>query len=119
MLKLLFIIRRPPWPAIMPTEYLDMAMTAAAFEHTVNLLFMAEGVWQLQAGQLPPPQHQGRSSVSVWEALELYDINTLWVERESLQERGIDPAKLILPVIPVARDALSRLIQRHDRVVHD
>lgn len=118
-MQYLFIIRRPPWPPLMPSESVDMAMTAAAFGHTVNLLFLDEGVWQLKSNQLTPAQHQGRTLVPVWAALELYDIETLWVEQESLQERGLDPEQLTLPVIPVARSGVSRLMQDHDRVVHD
>lgn len=115
----LFVIRRSPKPDLIPLEQLDMAMTTAAFDQSVSLLFLDEGVWQLQSGQSVSPQSSERRLAQQWEALDIYGISTLWVERESLLERGLTPARLVLPVALIEREAVTRLILTHDWVVND
>ena len=80
-------------------EAFDLALTAAAFDHEVNLVLADEGVQWLRAG-LPD--------------LVIEVIEQIAVEQESLAERGIAaPAGLAL----VARAELARLLASSDVVV--
>ncbi len=117
MRKFLFIMRYSPWPGVIPGECLDMAMTVAAFDQAVSLLFLDDGVLQLQTGQIPPAGYRGRVLNPVWDALELYDITTLWVEQESLRQRGLDATRLLRPIQLIRRPDVPDLIAAHDRVV--
>ncbi|BBL75766.1 sulfurtransferase complex subunit TusC [Methylomagnum ishizawai] len=114
--KLLFVLRHPPHAGFRLRESLDMILTAAAFDQTVALLFLGDGVYPLKRGQHPeaaglPPVAQ------MFEALELYDVDEVWVERESLAERGLEPADLIIPVRLLDRAAVAGLTAAQDIVV--
>lgn len=97
-------------------ETLDMIMTAAAFDQTVTLLFLDDGVYQLKHSQdaespdFPPLARW-------WDALSMYGVDDLRVEAESLEERALCPDDLGRLVRPVARTAVAALIRTADVVV--
>lgn len=93
-----------------------MALTAAAFDQPVSLLFADDGVYQLKRGQCP--EAAGLPAVApLFEALALYELESPWVERESLLERDLTEADLVIPVEPIARADIAALIAACDVVV--
>jgi len=116
MKKFLFIMRSPPHNGIQLQEKLDVILTAAAFDQKVALLFLDDGVFQLKKGQ--QPEKQGlKDTASIFNALEIYDVNDLYAEVESLQERGLKPGDLSLPVKEFYRKDINELMQQYDLVV--
>ncbi len=114
--KLLFVLRRPPQAGMLAREALDMALTAAAFDQDVSLLLLDDGVYQLKRGQAP--ETAGLLPVApMFEALALYGIEQVLAERESLAERGLGPADLVVPVCVLDRSAIAGLTQAHDVVI--
>jgi tRNA 2-thiouridine synthesizing protein C len=112
----LFILRRPPHGGIHAQESLDMILTAAAFEQPVRLLFLDDGVFQLKRNQKPAAI--GLKHIApIFEALELYDVEELWVEEESLRERGLAAEGLILPVRLIRRHNVAEFVGGQDIVV--
>jgi tRNA 2-thiouridine synthesizing protein C len=69
-------------------------LISAAFEQDVSLAFLDDGVYQLVKGQ-------NTSGIGVknfsptYRALGDYDIKKLYVEQESLDERGLKPEDLM------------------------
>jgi tRNA 2-thiouridine synthesizing protein C len=105
-----FIIRRAPDDGFRTGELLDMAMTAAAFDQPVSVVFMDDGVLHLLAGQ-----QQQKSPVNIIQmiaAFDLYDLDHPWVETESLWERGLTLAALAVPVRSISRSGLGCLLAR-------
>lgn len=114
--KLLFVLRRPPQAGLLVREALDMAMTAAAFDQEVSLLLLDDGVYPLKRGQAP--EVAGLPAVApLFEALALYGIEQVLAERESLAERGLSPADLVIRVDVLDRSAIAGLTQAHDLVI--
>lgn len=110
----LFLLRHAPAAGQQAMEALDAALTAAAFDQTVRLLFLDDGVWQLQQGQDQP----GRNPAALCRSLELYDVQTPpWVERESLAERGLEAGDLLMDVALVERGQVAALLREHDLVL--
>ncbi|MEQ1528721.1 MAG: DsrE family protein [Methylococcales bacterium] len=52
----------------------------------------------------------------MFKALEIYDVNTVYTEAESLQERGLKPEDLCLPVQLLYRKEIARLMKNFDIV---
>jgi tRNA 2-thiouridine synthesizing protein C len=117
MKKFLFVMRRPPYQGIGILESLDMIMTVAAFDQCVNILFLDDAVFLLKANQTPDYPHVKPSS-PVFAALAMYDVETLWVEQESLSERGLNLSKLMLPAQSINRAEIANLIAEADIVVN-
>ena len=105
-----------PHSGVRLQEILDTILTAAAFDQKVALLFLDEGVFQLKKGQ--QPEMQGlKDTASIFNALEIYDVNDLYTEVESLQERGLKPSDLTLPVKEFYRKDINQLMQQYDVVI--
>lgn len=105
-----------PHSGIFLQEKLDVILTSAAFDQYVALLFLDDGVFQLKTGQ--QPEKQGlKDTASIYNALEIYDVNELYTEVESLQERGLKPVDLSLPVKEFYRKDINSLMQQFDVVI--
>lgn len=116
MKKFLFIMRTSPHSGIQLQEKLDLILTAAAFDQNVALLFLDDGIFQLKKGQ--HAEKQGlKDTASIFNALEIYDVNELYTEVESLQERGLKPADLSLPVKELYRKNVNDLMQHYDVII--
>ena len=86
--KFLYINRKPPHGTIYALESLEVVLIGAAFEQEVTLAFIDDGVYQLL-------QNQDTSAIGTknftptYRALGDYDVNRIFVERESLELRGL------------------------------
>jgi tRNA 2-thiouridine synthesizing protein C len=86
--KFLYINRKAPYGTIYALESLEVVLIGAAFEQDVALAFIDDGVYQLAAGQ--DTAGAGMKNFSkTYKALGDFEIKLLYVERESLEERGL------------------------------
>lgn len=109
-------MRTTPYNGIQLQEKLDLILTAAAFDQAVSLIFLDDGVFQLKKEQIP--QKQGlKDTAAIFNALQIYDVNQLYIEVESLQERGLKPGDLSLPVKEVYRKDVNRLMKLYDVII--
>ena len=111
MKSFLFVMRKAPHSSSQVQEQLDVILTIAAFDQKVSLLFMDEGVFQLKKGQ-DPAALEMKDTAAIFKALEIYDVHELYAEVESLQERGLKPGDLLLPVKEVYRKDVGNLMQQ-------
>ncbi len=86
--KFLYINRRAPYGTIYALESLEVVLIGAAFEQDVSLAFIDDGVYQLMAGQNTTGVGMKNFS-KTYRALGDYEVRKLYVERESLAERGL------------------------------
>ena len=86
--KFMYVNRKAPHGTIYALESLEVVLIGAAFEQDVMLSFMDDGVFQIVAGQ--DTAGIGTKNFSpTYKALGDYDINKIYVEKESLDERGL------------------------------
>ena len=86
--KFMFVNRKAPYGTIYALESLEVVLIAAAFDQDVSLAFLDDGVYQLTKGQ--DTKMIGHKNFSAtYNALGDYDINQIFVEKESLEERGM------------------------------
>lgn len=86
--KFLFFNRKAPYGTIYAWESLEVVLISAAFEQDVSLAFMDDGVYQLVKGQ--DTTGIGMKNFSpTYAALGDYEITKIYVEKESLEERGL------------------------------
>ena len=86
--KMMYINRKAPYGTIYAWESLEVVLIGAAFEQDVSLAFMDDGVFQLTRGQ--DTKGIGMKNFSpTYTALGDYEINKIYVEKESLEERGL------------------------------
>jgi tRNA 2-thiouridine synthesizing protein C len=86
--KLLYVNRKAPYGTIYALESLEVVLIGAAFEQDVSLAFLDDGVLQLTKGQ--NTEEIGVKNFSpTFRALGDYEVTKLYVEKESLEERGL------------------------------
>ncbi len=86
--RFLYVNRKAPYGTIYALESLEVVLIGAAFEQDVSLAFLDDGVFQLTRGQ--QTNELGVKNFSpTYKALGDYDVNKIYVERESLQARGL------------------------------
>jgi tRNA 2-thiouridine synthesizing protein C len=86
--KFMYLNRRAPYGTIYALESLEVVLIGAAFEQDVSLVFMDDGVYQLTKGQ--KTEGIGMKNFSpTYTALGDYEVNKIYIEKESLEERGL------------------------------
>lgn len=116
MKKFMFVNRKPPFGSIYAQESLEVVLIAASFDQDVSLVFADDGVYELVKGQ--DSKSIGLKNFSpTFRALDDYDINKLYVERESLQARGLNEADLLVPVQVLSTTEVSALMEGQDVVL--
>lgn len=86
--KFLYVNRRPPYGTIYAWEALEVVLIGAAFDQDVSLAFVDDGVYQLKKDQDTNLSDMKNFSPA-YRALGDYDVNKLFVEKESLDARGL------------------------------
>ena len=86
--KFMYMNRRAPYGSIYALEGLEVALIGAAFDQDVSMAFVDDGVYQLKSEQ-DTAQSEMKNFSPAYKALGDYDITKLYVEKESLEARGL------------------------------
>jgi tRNA 2-thiouridine synthesizing protein C len=86
--KFLYLNRKAPYGTIYAWESLEVVLIGAAFDQDVSLAFVEDGVYQLTKGQ--DTTGIGMKNFSpTYSALGDYEVKKIYIEQESLDERGL------------------------------
>ena len=114
--KFMYVNRKAPYGTIYALESLEVVLIAAAFDQDVSLVFMDDGVYQLKKGQ--DTKGIGMKNFSpTYRALEGYDIEKLYVEKESMESRGLSVDDMVVPVEMLSKDELTSLMEEQDVIL--
>jgi len=114
--KFMFVNRKAPYGTVYALESLEVVLISAAFDQDVSVAFLDDGVYQLKKGQ----QTKGietKNFSPTYRALEGYDVEKLYVERESLEARGLTEADLLVDVTVLGSRELGQLMDEQDVVL--
>ncbi len=111
--KFMYVNRRAPYGTVYALESLEVVLISAAFDQDVSLLFMDDGVFQLKKDQVT--EEIGMKNFSrTYRALEMYDVEKLFVSQESMEERGLTADDLLVDVEVMSNTALAELMDDQD-----
>jgi len=116
MKKFMFVNRKAPYGTIYALESLEVVLITAAFDQDVSLAFLGDGVYQLKKNQ----QTKGietKNFSPTFRALDGYDIEKLYVEKEALQARGLSEEDLLVDVTVLDQAAMGKLMDEQDVVL--
>lgn len=106
--RYLFISSCAPYGNDAARSCLDMALAFGAFDRTVALVFVGDGVWNLIDG-CPP---KNNSVPSPLRALEIYGVTEVYADSEDLCARGLTPSDLIIPAEIIDKSTMQTLLDR-------
>jgi tRNA 2-thiouridine synthesizing protein C len=92
--KFLYVNRRAPYGSIYALESLEVVLIGAAFEQDVSLAFIDDGVYQLMKGQDTTAIGM-KNFAPTYRALGDFGVTKVFVEKESLDERGLSADDLM------------------------
>lgn len=114
--RFMYLNRKAPYGTIYALETLEKILVAAAFEQDVSVVFVDDGVYQLKKGQ--STDGIGMKNFSpTFRALDGYDVEKLYVEKESLEARGLSQEDLIVDVEVVGSEQLKELMAAQDVIM--
>ncbi|PKM45268.1 MAG: sulfurtransferase complex subunit TusC [Gammaproteobacteria bacterium HGW-Gammaproteobacteria-1] len=111
--KFCYVNRTAPYGTVYALEALEVVLIGAAFEQDVSVVFMDDGVFQLAKGQ--DTAGIGMKNFSpTYRALEMYDVEKLYVSKESLEERGLSEDDLLVDVEVKTAAEIRDLMEEQD-----
>ncbi len=114
--KFMYVNRRAPYGSVYALESLEVVLIGAAFNQDVSVVFADDGVFQLKKGQ--DTKELGMKNFSpTYRALEMYDVEKLYVEKESLEARGLTEEDLVVPVEVMSNSEIGKLMEQQDVVL--
>ena len=114
--KFLYVNRKAPYGTIYALESLEVVLITAAFDQDVTLAFVDDGVYQLVKGQHTKGIDVKNFSPT-YRALEGYDIEKLYVEKESMETRGLKESDFIVPVKVMSAQEIADLMLTQDVIL--
>ncbi len=117
--KFMYLNRKAPYGTIYALESLEVVLIGAAFDQEVSLAFVDDGVYQLKKDQKTTVNSGiGMKDFSkTYRALEDYDIDKLYVEKRSMEARGLREEDFIVPVQIIDSAQLSALMAQQDVIL--
>ena len=97
-------------------DSLDIALIFGSYEQTVSLYFQGDGVYQLIAGQ-HPENIQQKDFLKTFAALEFYDINNIYICRNSLKERNLPDNFCIDNIQVLSLDEFATSLHQHQSIL--
>ncbi|MBL6946613.1 MAG: sulfurtransferase complex subunit TusC [Rhodospirillales bacterium] len=114
--KFMFVNRRAPYGTLYALESLELVLITGAFEQDVSVAFIDDGVFDIVKGHDTKAINMKNFSPT-YRALEGYDIEKMYVEKESIEARGLTVDDFVVPVEVLSAEELSALMADQDVVV--
>jgi tRNA 2-thiouridine synthesizing protein C len=114
--KFMYLNRRAPYGTVYALESLEVVLIGAAFEQDVSMVFVDDGVYQLKKGQDTKGVDMKNFSPT-YRALEMYDVEKLYVERESMEARGLTEDDFVVPVEVLGSREIADLMEDQDVIL--
>lgn len=114
--KFLYVNRRAPYGSVYALESLEVVLIGAAFEQDVSVAFVDDGVYQLKKGQ-DTKEVEMKNFSPTYRALEMYDVEKLFVEKESMEARGLTADDLLVPVEVLSSAQLADLMEEQEVIL--
>jgi len=114
--KFCYVNRKAPYGTVYALESLEVVLIGAAFEQDVSLIFMDDGVYQITKGQDTAGVAMKNFSPT-YRALEMYDVEKLYVDQASLEARGLTADDLLVDVEVLGADQIADLMDDQDVIL--
>ena len=114
--RFMYVNRKAPYGTIYALETLETVLITAAFDQDVSVVFVDDGVYQLKKNQDTTAIGMKNFS-NTYRALDDYDVEKIYVEKESLDARGLSADDLIIPVEILTAENLSEIMAQQDVVI--
>lgn len=111
--KIMFVNRKAPHGSVYALEGLEVILIFGAYDQEISAVFMDDAVFSLKKGQ--DTSELGTKDFSkTFRVLEDYGVEHRYVEKESMEQRGLTEEDLVIDVEVVDRAALRKAMGEQD-----
>lgn len=114
--KFMYVNRKAPYGTVYALEGLEVVLITAAFDQDVSLVFIDDGVFQIKKDQETSGIDMKNFSPT-FRALEGYEVEKVYAEKESLEARGLSADDLVIPVEILSAAEIADLMDTQDNIV--
>ncbi len=114
--RFMYVNRKAPIGTIYALESLEVVLIGAAFEQDVCMVFLDDGVYQLVKG-MDTTELEMKNFSPTYRALEMYDVERLYVSKEAMEERGLTPDDLVVDVEVLDETQMGALMEEQDVIL--
>lgn len=114
--KIMFVCRQAPYGTVYAYEGLEVMLIFAAYEQEYAAAFVDDGVLDLKKNKDASGLGMKEFSTT-YRVMEDYGIERVYVDGQSLKERGLTPEDLMIPVEVVDRNAIAKVMAEQDVVI--
>lgn len=115
--KIMNVLRRAPHGSIYTYEGLEMILIHGAFEQDTSVAFIDDGVYSLLKNQVTDGIGI-KGFANTFRALDGFDIENLYVDKESMEERGLTEEDFVVDVEVLTSKELGQLMKEQDVIFH-
>ncbi|GAA0296987.1 sulfurtransferase complex subunit TusC [Psychrosphaera haliotis] len=113
--SILIIHTQPAFNDLQGKEALDLSLILGSYEQDVSVVFYQQGVFQTLAHQDPESFSQ-KDYTSTIKALDIYDIEKVYVHTNSLVKYGLENNERLSNVLPIEHTDFLALKNNVDHV---
>lgn len=114
--KIGIINRSQPHGSAQGRESLDLTLALSAYNESLALFFIGDGVYQLLDGHSPEDILQ-KHYQPLFKMLEMYDVEQIYVCRTSLEERSLTVEQLLIDVTVLDKQQLQAQLAEQDQLL--
>jgi tRNA 2-thiouridine synthesizing protein C len=114
--KIMHVIRRAPHGTIYSYEALETVLIMAAYDQDISMAFIDDGVYALKKDQ-DTSEIEIKGYMKTFTALDDYDVEKLYVDKQSLEERGLTEDDLIVDVEVLESAEIGKLMAEQDTII--
>ncbi|VAX18680.1 hypothetical protein MNBD_NITROSPINAE04-2284 [hydrothermal vent metagenome] len=114
--KIMFIMRNPPHGGIYSYEGLETVLIMAAFEQDLSMVFVGDGVFSLVKNQ-DTDAIGIKGYIKTYGVLEDYEVEKIYVDRQSMEDRGLTTDDFAIPVEVKEADEIAKLMQEQHATI--
>ena len=111
------VMRNAPHGTIYTYEGLEMILIMAAYDQDISVAFIDDGVYALKKDQ-DTEGLEIKGFSKTFKALDGYDVENLYVDQVSLEERGLIEDDLLVDVEVLSSAEIGKIMTEQDVVIH-
>ncbi len=114
--KIMHVLRHAPHGTIYTYEGLEMILIMATYDQDISVVFIGDGVYALKKGQ-ETSEIGIKGFARTFLALDGYDVEKLYVDQLSLEERGLTEDDLVVDVEVLSSENIGSLMKEQDVII--
>ena len=111
--KIMFVNRKAPHGSIYALEGLEVILIFGAYDQEISAVFMDDAVFSLKKGQDTTELGTKEFAPTFW-VLEAYGVENRYVDKDSMEQRGLTEEDLVIDVEVMDRKALRKVMGEQD-----